>query len=89
MFFFYSFKIKSPIVHKRCGYRNRKISGCIRVWYDSNTFSKENQRKTDTFSAENQETFHHVDEEKQPESMETVGFFACFEIGLDGGKEYL
>jgi hypothetical protein len=30
-----------------------------------------------------------VDEEKQPESMETVGFFACFEIGLDGGKEYL
>ena len=39
--------------------------------------------------AENQETFHHVDEEKQQESTETVGFFACFEIGLDGGKEYL
>jgi hypothetical protein len=30
-----------------------------------------------------------VDEEKQQESTETVGFFACFEIGLDGGKEYL
>ena len=28
-------------------------------------------------------------EEKQPESMETVGFSDCFEIGLDGGKEYL
>ena len=27
-----------------------------------------------------------MDEEKQPESMETVGFFACFEIGLDGGR---
>ena len=43
----------------------------------------------DSISAENQETFHHVDEEKQQESTETVGFFACFEIGLDGGKEYL
>ena len=30
-----------------------------------------------------------MDEEKQQESMETVGFFACFEIGLDGGEEYL
>ena len=50
---------------------------------------KRKQRKTDAFSAEKQETFHHVDEEKQQESTETVGFFACFEIGLDGGKEYL
>ena len=43
----------------------------------------------DSISAENQETFHHVYEEKQQESTETGGFFACFEIGLDGGKEYL
>lgn len=27
-----------------------------------------------------------MDEEKQQESTETVGFFACFEIGLDGGR---
>ena len=27
-----------------------------------------------------------MDEEKQQESTETVGFFACFEIGLDGGE---
>lgn len=30
-----------------------------------------------------------MDEKNQPESMETAGFVACLEIGLDGGMEYL
>ena len=54
--------------------------------------SERKQRETDIFSAENQEVFYHVDEENSRnrwKRMETVGFFACFEIGLDGGKEYL
>lgn len=80
------------MVHKRCGYRNRKISGCIRVWYDSNTFSKENKEKPIHFQQKIRRHFTmwmRKSSRNRWKHMETVGFFACFEIGLDGGKEYL
>ena len=45
MFFFYSFQNKIPHCTQKMRIQERKIPGYIRVWYDSNTFSKENKEK--------------------------------------------
>lgn len=45
MFFFYSFQNKIPHCTQKMRIQKWKDSGCIRVWYDSNTFSKENKEK--------------------------------------------
>lgn len=92
MFFFYSFQNKIPHCTQKMRIQERKIPGYIRVWYDSNTFSKENKEKPIHFQQKIRRNFTiwmRKNSRNRWKRMETEGFFACLEIGLDGGMEYL
>lgn len=92
MFFFYSFQNKIPHCTQKMRIQERKIPGYIRVWYDSNTFSKENKEKPIHFQQKIRRNFTiwmRKTSRNRWKRMERLGFSDCFEIGLDGGKEYL
>ena len=81
MFFFYSFQNEIPHCTQKMrdtSEKIRKIPGCIRVWYDSNTFSKENKEKPIHFQQKIRRHFTMWMRKSSRNRLETVGFFCLF-----------